>query len=118
MPFIESRFKWSFGSTSRSDAPNTSQLNSTGAGVAYNADGVARENTFYVETDGNTASTGSYQIRTARTSSGPWAVLSSGTLSSGAVDVVQITGPVLFLSPRVKTLGSTAGLITIEYLGN
>lgn len=113
---VESRYKWCFGATA--NAEGGAVLGSTGAGTAQFVGGTARENSFYVETDGNANSTGSYQIRTARTSSGPWAVLSSGTLSTGAVDLVQITGPLQWISPRVKTLASTAGLITIEYLGN
>ena len=112
----EGRFKWCFGATV--NAEGGAVLGSTGAGTAFEIRGLARENSFYVETDGNVNSTCSYQIRTARTSSGPWIVLSSGTLSTGAADLVQISGPLAWLSPRVKTLNSTAGLVTIEYLGN
>lgn len=112
----EGRAKWSFGS--QANAEGGAVLGSTGAGTAYKLDGYCREHSFYVETDPNTNSTCSYQIRTARTSSGPWVSLSSGTLSSGAVDIVQITGPLAWVSPRVKTLGSTAGLVTVELWGN
>ena len=112
----ETAAKWSFGAST--GAEGGAILGSTGAGTAFNIAGFAREHSFYVETDGNANSTASYQIRTGRTSSGPWVVLSSGTLSTGAVDLVQITGPLLFASPRVKTLGSTAGLVTIELVGN
>src|SRR5262245_41445121 len=112
----EDRFKWNFGATANSEGGDSN--NSTGQGVAHNCFGLAREHTFYVESANNANSTGSYQIRTARNSSGPWAVLSSGTLSSNQQDVWQFTGPFLFFSPRVKTIQSTAGTIIIEYLGN
>lgn len=112
----EVRFKWCFGNSVT--AEGGAVLGSTGAGTAQDCQALGREYSFYVETDGNANSTGSYQIRTARTSSGPWAVLSSGTLSTGAADLVQITGPLLWVSPRVKTLGSTAGLLTVELVGN
>jgi hypothetical protein len=112
----ESRFKWCFGASA--SAEGGAVLGSTGDGVGYAVNGLARENTFYIETNGNANSTGSYQIRTGRTSTGPWAVLSSGTLSTGAVAVYQVTGPLAYISPRCKTLGSTAGLMTVEYWGN
>ena len=112
----EVRAKWCFGS--QANAEGGAVLGATGAGTAYNLQGLARECLFYVETDGNANSTGSYQIRTARTSSGPWQVLSSGTISTGSLDVFHFTGPLAWVSPRVKTLGSTAGLITVELFGN
>lgn len=112
----EIRFKWNFGSQARSEGGDS--VNSTGTGIAFDARGLARENSFYIETDGNANSTAAYQIRTARTSSGPWVVLSSGTLSTGAVDLVQVSGPLAWVSPRIKTLNSTAGLVIIEYFGN
>src|SRR5262245_31780318 len=94
----EGRFKWCFGA--QASAEGGAVLGSTGEGTAFACLGLARENTFYVESANNANSTGSYQIRTARTSSGPWVVLSSGTLSSNQVDVVQISGPFAYLSPR------------------
>lgn len=112
----EGRFKWCFGASA--SAEGGAILGSTGEGTAYSVLGLARENTFYVETSGNANSTCSYQIRTSRTSTGPWVVLSSGTLSTGAVDVIQVSGPFAYFSPRIKTLASTAGLVTVEYFGN
>src|SRR5260221_4672210 len=120
---IASRFKWVFGTQEVAGkggdltplrGPANNVLGSTGAGVAFNTHGWGEQFTLYVEADG--AATGSYQIRTARTSSGPWAVLSSGTLSTGATDVVQIPGPFKWLSPRVKTLNSTNNQIGIEMM--
>lgn len=115
---LEARAKWTFGSQARAEGDTTNNVNSTGTGFAYGINGLARENSFYIETDGNANSTCAYQIQTARTSSGPWVVLSSNTLSTGVVDLVQITGPLAFVRPRIKTLASTAGLVTVEYFGN
>jgi len=108
---IASRFKWSFG-TNKDGTSATGHLGSTGGGVAFDTLGWGEAFTFYVETDA--AATCSYQIRSARTSSGPWASLSSGTLSTSAVDVVQIPGPFAWLSPRIKTLNSTANQVIVR----
>lgn len=104
----ESAFTWVFGTAVADGLRGTPNnvLGSTGAGVAFNTHGMGSEFSFYVETDA--ASTCSYQIRTGRSSGGPWAVVSSGTLSTGAVDLIQMPGPFKWLSPRVKTL-STSG---------
>ncbi len=112
----ESRFKWCFGATA--SAEGGAILGSTGTGTAYGVLGLARENCFYVETSGNANSTCSYQILTARTSSGPWAILSSGTMSTGAQVFYHTTGPLAWIAPRIKTLASTAGLVTVEFYGN
>lgn len=108
MPIRESAFTWLFGAalSEGSKGSLNNRLGSTGAGAAFNTLGNGEQFTFMVETDGG--ATCSYQIRTGRTSSGPWAVLSSGTLSTGAVDVVQMPGPLKWLSPRLKTATSTA----------
>lgn len=98
---------WTFGA-----AGGSNNLNSTGAAVAYNTFDLGERFTFTVETDGS--ATGSYQIRNARTASGPWLVLSSGTLSTGAMAMVQSYGPLGWLSPYVKTLNSTSNRITIR----
>ena len=99
---------WTFGLTGGAGI----NLGSTGAGTAVNTFNLGEAFTFFVESDA--AATGSYQIRTARTTSGPWAVLSSGTLSTGACDAVQLPGPLGALSPRIKTLNSTANTITVR----
>lgn len=113
---IASRFKWVFGTQEAvgNPGPGTANnvLGSTGAGVAFNTHGYGLQFTFMVETDA--ASTCSYQIRHARTSSGPWSVLSSGTLSTGALDTVQIPGPFHWLSPRLKTINSTANQVVVR----
>jgi len=91
-------------------------VNSTGAGSGFQCHGLAREHSFYIETDA--AATCSYQIRTARSTGSPYVVISSGTLSTGQTDLVQITGPLLAVSPRIKTLNSTANGVLITLVGN
>jgi hypothetical protein len=100
---------WAFGKTS---AGVSNSLGSTGAGAAVNTYDLGLQFTFIVEADGG--ATCSYQIRTGRSAAGPFAVLSSGTLSTGAADVVQIPGPLGFISPRIKTLNSTANLVVVR----
>lgn len=111
---IASRFKWIFGTskdvTSEGTASNI--LGSTGAGVAFNTQGWGENFTFFVEADA--AATCAYQIRTARVSGGPWSVMSSGTLGTSATDVVQLPGPLGWLSPRIKTLNSTANQVVVR----
>lgn len=100
---------WAFGTA----AGVSNRLGSTGAvATPYNTFGYGEQYTFTIETDG--AATCSYQIRVSRTSSGPWLAMSSGTLATGATDVVQLPGPFKFLSPRVKTLNSTANGVVIR----
>lgn len=110
---VEGRFVWTFGQNATGSGAN---LNSTGTGQRFALTGLARENSFYIETDA--AATCSYQIITARTLTGAQVVLSSGTLSTSGLDLVQITGPLQYVYPRIKTLNSTANLVTVEYLGN
>lgn len=112
---VASRFKWVFGATEiRADAGAPQNLlGSTGAlSSAFNTHGWGEQFTFAIDTDAN--ATCSYQIRTGRTSSGPWSVLSSGTLNTSATDIVQVPGPLMWLSPRIKTLNSTANTVTIR----
>lgn len=124
MSAIASKFLWVFGTNEAVTAPSqgsptrgTAQnvLGSTGAGVAFNTHGWGREFSFYVE---STDSVYGYQLRTGRTSSGPWAVFSSGSNLSAASTtdavIVQIPGPFKWLSPRVKAMASTANTIIIS----
>ena len=105
---------WTFGLQSGGSGEI---LGSSGAPTfGYALMGNAREQSIYVQTDGG--ATCSYQIRSGRTSTGPWVVLSSGTLSTGAVDLVQLTGPLAYVSPRIKTITSTAVQVFVELFGN
>ena len=104
---IASRARWAFGKGSENN-----QLNSTGSGAALNTHGWGESFTFMVE---NTDSAMSYQIRVGRTSSGPWAVLSSGSMTSTAqLNVIQLPGPFAWVSPRVDALASTANTVIIQ----
>lgn len=112
MGMIASRFKWVFGTDpdksagSATPGPAQNVIGSTGAGVAFNTHGWGEQFSFAVETND---SGWAYQIRVGRTSSGPWAVLSSGSgTSTSNVDYVQIPGPLMWISPRWDTLASTA----------
>lgn len=110
----ESAFTWVFGTAAvdpQTGRPNN-VLGSTGAGVAFNTGRLGAAFTFFVDTDA--AATCSYQIRTGPSSGGPWAVISSGTLSTKAADLVQIPGPLGWLSPRIKTLNSTANQVAVR----
>lgn len=111
---VETKAKWSFGL--QSAAEGGAVLGSTGAGTRVDVRGQAREHGFYVETDAG--ATCSYQILTARTATGPSAILSSGTLTSNATAYFQATGPFSFVFPRIKTLTSTAVNVTVELVGN
>ena len=113
MPMREAHAVWTFGLQS---AGSGAILGSTGAGEAFHVNGLAREHSFYIETPA--ACTCSYQIRTARQSTGAFVVLSSGTLAASAVDLVQVTGPLAYVSPRIKTITSTAVMVTVELWGN
>jgi len=108
---LEASRSWTFGPSGGVNA-----LGSTGVGVRFNLNGMAREQSFYVETDA--AATCSYQILTARTLTGASVVLSSGTLGTSAMDIVQLTGPLSYVFPRIKTLNSTANTVTVELWGN
>lgn len=99
---------WGFGTSGVSN-----NLGSTGAITnAYNTFDQGLQFTFTVQTDA--AATCSYQIRAGRTAAGPFAVLSSGTLFTSATDYVQLPGPLGFLSPRIKTLNSTANGVIVR----
>ena len=108
------RCRWVFGADPYRNTSNPSNnvVNSTGAGATFNCHGWGETFTFYFETND---SGWAYQLRSARNSSGPWAVFSSnsGTSTSGA-DVIQIPGPFMWLSPRVDSLSSTANFAIIE----
>ena len=110
----ELKAKWVFGSQTL--AEGGSVLGSTGGGAAINTFGISRALSWYVETDAGC--TCSYQLRTGRNSTGPWTVLSSGTLGTLAVDYWNFDGPLQWVSPRIKTITSTAVNAIVELLGN
>jgi hypothetical protein len=112
MSVLTARVRWMFGTVTQGEVNVQNLLGATGGGNSYNCFGYVDQASFYIETDG--AATCSYQIRTSRTSTGPWVSLSSGTLSTGAVDFVQLPGPFNWISPRIKTINSTANQVAIR----
>lgn len=111
----ESRAKWCFGKTTGAEGGDVT--GSTGTGVRFPVLGLARQMTFYVETDA--VATCSFQILTARTLTGATAIVSSGTLSTSGLIVYQSTTcPLAYVMPRVKTLNSTANAVIVELYGN
>lgn len=108
---IASAFQWVFGTPAAGTSSNN-VLGSTGAGAAFNTHRFGESFSFTIETDAG--GTCSYQIRTSRSQAGPWAVLSSGTLSTSACDLVQVPGPLFWLSPRIKTMTSTSVQVVVR----
>ena len=104
MAILENSFKWSF--------------TSTGTGKAFDCRGYARNLTFGLETSSGCTATIALQHRQG-SSAGPYSVLSSQALSTGAVTTDQFSGPLEWIRPRVTdmTAGSTH-LITVRVEGN
>lgn len=118
MATIASRFTWVFGTDPDLNAgagthkAHNNVVGSTGAGAAFNTHGYGSAFSFGVESND---SNWSYQLRVGRTSSGPWAVLSSNSgVSTAALDYQQLPGPMMWLSPRCKTLASTANYLIVR----
>ncbi len=118
MANVASKFKWVFGHDETAKAPDGSGLSpgpsnnlmpgSTGSGTAFNT------HNWYIE---STDSASNYQIRAARTSSGPWAVLSSGAITSTTTMIVfQHKGPHQWVSPRIDVMASSANLTIIRMI--
>lgn len=123
MPGIAARMTWVFGTdpdktsvpteSNRTHGAHNNVLGSTGAGAAFNTQGWGLNYTFVMDSNDSAYA---YQIRGSRTSSGPWAVLSSGSVtgtSTTSQDIVQIPGPFRWLSPRVDALASTNNYVII-----
>lgn len=115
-------FKWVFGRDEAAKAPDGSGLSpgasanvmpgSTGSGTAFNTHGWGTDFTWYIE---STDSASNYQIRAGRTSSGPWAVLSSGAIATtNATVVYQHKGPHRWLSPRIDVMASSVNTTVIQ----
>jgi hypothetical protein len=126
---IAAKMTWVFGTDpdknaektegTRSHGPHNNVVGSTGAGVAFNTRGWGLNYAFQVDSNDSGAA---YQIRASRTSSGPWAILSSNSTSaadhgtSTAIqDLVSLPGPMgPWLSPRVESMASTANYVIIS----
>jgi hypothetical protein len=119
---LASKCTWVFGTDpdkasvpsegNRTHGGHNNVVGSTGAGATFNTHRLGELFSFAVETND---SGWAYQLRTARTSSGPWAVLSSnsGTSTTGT-DVFQCLGPLGWLSPRMKSMASTANYLIVQ----
>jgi hypothetical protein len=91
---------------------------STSAAKAFNAKGYAQGLTFGLET--SSGCTAAYQLlHRMGSSAGPYSVISSGTMSTGAFVTDQFMGPLEWVKPRVKTktAGST-NLVDVFLMGN
>lgn len=114
-----SAFTWVWGNASvalpSGKAAWRNNLNSTGAGAAFNTHRLGERFTFEFETND---SAWAYQIRIARNSSGPWQILSSNSgASTATIDVVQFQGPFGHVSPRLDALASTANYAILRMTG-
>src|SRR5690349_21836957 len=75
-------------------------------GTAIDFSGYGLETTFYVES--GASSSGTITIESARTSAGPFVTIASTTISStGSGAIMEVTGPFLFVRPRVGSSGGT-----------
>lgn len=102
MSVQQSRYTWALDTVST-------------AGTAIDFRGFGVENSFYVEN--GAASSGTITIESARTSSGPWATIAStGMATTGTAAVMEVTGPLLFVRPRVaSTVGGTWTIEAVSY---
>jgi hypothetical protein len=104
MGMVESDFSWIFSTT-----------NSTAAVEPFDAKGYAQALSFYIESDSGCTATVQIHSRIG-SSSGPYAVLSTTVMSTGAVTLVQFLGPMGWIKPHA-TSKSTGGL-TVRLIGN
>lgn len=122
---IASKCMWVFGTDpdvatissegNRNHNKHNNVVGSTGAGATFNTHRIGESFSFAIETND---SAWAYQIRTARTSSGPWAILSSNSGTSTAnTDFIQMPGPLMWVSPRCKGLASTANYLMVSMVG-
>lgn len=93
-------------------------FNSTGRGKAFNCRNLAERMTFGYETSSGCTATVALEHRQG-SSAGPYSVLSSQALSTGAHTTDQFPGPYKWIRPRVTdmTAGST-NVVTVYLAGN
>ena len=91
MSNLQNRYTWTLAASS--------------AGTAIDFQGWGVETSFYVES--GAVSSGVITIESARTAAGPWATIASTTVAStSAATVMEVTGPLLFVRPRVASTGT------------
>ena len=92
----------------------TSSAASTGGLKALNVKGYAQGLSFGIESDSGCTCTMQIQARMG-SSAGPYAVLSTVTLSTGAFSVDQFLGPLEWVRPYV--VAKTTGVLKVWLLG-
>lgn len=88
---------------------------STGALKAQDMRGFSGRFTGYIETGPGCTATIRWETR-AGSSAGPYAVLGSTSLSTGAVNLHQFAGPLQWVRPYC--VAKTTGTLTAELFGN
>lgn len=105
MPILESDFSWTLTTTT-----------STGASTSpFDSRGMSQSLSFYIETGPGCTATVNIQSRVGN-SSGPYATLSTTSLSTSAVTLVQFLGPMGWVRPNVAS--KSTGDLTVRLLGN
>ena len=105
MAFLESDFTWTL-STAASTGPSS---------VAFDTKGFAQSLSFYIETGPGCTATVQIQSRVGN-STGPYATLSTTSMSTSAVSLVQFLGPMGWVRPNVAS--KSTGDLTVRLLGN
>ena len=105
MAILENDYTWVYSTTT-----------STGAStVAFDSRGMSQSLSFYIETGAGCTATVNIQTR-AGNSTGPYATLSTTSLSTGAVSLVQFLGPLAWVRPYVTS--KSTGDLTVRLIGN
>ena len=103
MPMLEDDYKWTWSTTT-----------STVAMEAHDCRGYAQSISFYVETGAGCTATVNVQTR-AESSNGPYASLSTTSMSTGSVQILQFLGPMSWMRPYVTS--KSTGDLTIRLMG-
>jgi hypothetical protein len=105
MAMLETSHKWA-------------QFTSTGTGKAFNCRGMSQGMSFGLETSSGCTATIQILHRMG-SSAGPYSVLSTVNLSTGAFTTDQFLGPLEWVKPRVtdKTANST-NVVDVYLMGN
>ena len=104
MAVLETSYSWDFAATASTRATLK----------AFHTRGYAQALTFYIETGAGCTATVALESR-AGSSSGVYQALSTQTLSTSAVSVVQMLGPLEWVRPRAD---KSTGTLMVRLLGN
>lgn len=105
MAILESDYQWIYSTAASTGASTT----------AFDSRGMSQSLSFYIETGPGCTATINIQSRVG-TSTGPYATLSTTSLSTGAVSLVQFLGPMGWVRPYVTS--KSTGDLSIRLLGN